>query len=157
MAGIFDKQSELRPSAMRTVAERRFDDAQCLRDTNENARANGVAYLAGFVIEILLKARLVERYPAIARKRQHEVSHSELEIWSLIWRRHDLAGMVERMPDLVAGLRAKSERSGVEYNDHLRSVCGSWTIQARYSTSTITMTEARAMLDRVRVLKEVLK
>ena len=41
---------------MATVAERRFDDAAALRATNENARANGVAYLCGYVIEILLKA-----------------------------------------------------------------------------------------------------
>jgi hypothetical protein len=81
---IFGKQSALRPSAMATVAERRFNDADALRQTGINARANGVAYLAGFVIEILLKAQLVKSFPEIARKRQHEVTGNEEEIWRLI-------------------------------------------------------------------------
>jgi hypothetical protein len=59
MAGVFDKQAALKPSAMATVAERRFGDAQALVNTGDNARANGAAYLAGFVVEILLKAQLV--------------------------------------------------------------------------------------------------
>jgi hypothetical protein len=48
---IFTRPAMLKPSTMKTVAERRFDDAAALRDTGRNARANGVAYLAGFVIE----------------------------------------------------------------------------------------------------------
>lgn len=77
MAGIFERQIKLKPSALVTVAERRFDDAEALCRTGENARANGAAYLAGFVIEILLKARLVKEFEAIARKRQHEVTDAE--------------------------------------------------------------------------------
>lgn len=66
---IFDKQSTAKPSAMRTVAERRYGDAEALRKTGENERANGVAYLSGFVIEILLKALLIEGHPSIARRK----------------------------------------------------------------------------------------
>jgi hypothetical protein len=83
---IFRSHTALRPSTMATVAERRLDDAQALSDTGRNAHANGVAYLAGFVIEILLKARLVAKFPATARKRQHEVLDAERKIWSLIWK-----------------------------------------------------------------------
>lgn len=52
----------LRPSQLRVVADRRFDDANTLRGTKQNARANGAMYLGGFVVEILLKARLLEKF-----------------------------------------------------------------------------------------------
>lgn len=85
MGDIFGRQSTPKPSAMVIVAQRRFDDAEALCRTGENARANGAAYLAGFVIEILLKARLVRKFEAIAIKRPHDVLESEREIWGLIW------------------------------------------------------------------------
>jgi hypothetical protein len=156
-SGIFAKEPRLRPSAMATVAERRFADAEALSDTNENARANGVAYLVGFVVEILLKARLVDKFPQIARKQQHEVSETEREIWRLIWRQHDLEGMLERMNELDAALKRRGERDGKDYSAELKKVCATWTIQARYSPRTMLMTEAREWLERVRLLKELLK
>jgi hypothetical protein len=154
---IFDKQSELKPSAMATVAERRFDDAEALRKTDENARANGVAYLVGFVVEILLKARLVEKFSRVARKRPHQITEDDREVWSLIWRRHDLEAMLESMPELEAALEKKGERAGIDYLGHLKKICATWTIQARYSAKTILMDEAAELLERVRSLKEVLK
>jgi hypothetical protein len=156
-SGIFDKESQLRPSAMATVAERRFGDAEALSQTQDNARANGVAYLVGFVVEILLKARLVDKFPEIARKRQHEVNEAERDVWRLIWRQHDLEAMLERMGELEAALKWRGERDGKDYAAELKKVCGTWTIQARYSPRTMLMTEARQWLERVRVLKELLK
>jgi hypothetical protein len=154
---IFEKQSVLKPTAMRTVAERRFDDAQALAHTNENARANGTAYLAGFVIEILLKAQLVERFKQISSKRPHELLDSEREVWSLIWRSHDLEAMLNRMPQLEAAIQKRGEQASVDYVRILRSICATWTIQARYSPYMIVMEEALEMLEKVRTLKEVLK
>jgi hypothetical protein len=154
---IFEKGELLRPSAMATVAERRFDDAEALAKTGENARANGVAYLSGFVVEILLKAQLVKRFPAIAAKRQHDVLDSERLIWRLIWTQHDLKGMLDQLPAVTLRLEQRGLRDGVYYAEDLRKVCAHWTIQARYSPHTIQMTEARRFLERVRVLKELLK
>jgi hypothetical protein len=154
---VFRRQAQLEPKAMTTVAERRFDDARVLCKTNENARAAGAAYLAGFVIEILLKAQLVRTYPLIARKRQHEVDKAEQQIWSLVWRSHDLEAMLNQMPQLEAALQKTGERSGRDYVAHLKSICSSWTIQAGYSSLSMEMKEAQAMLERVRSLKEVLK
>ena len=157
---IFDKQGVLRPSAMKTVAERRFGDAESLRKTNVNERANGVAYLVGFVVEILLKAKLVEKFSETTRKRQHEVAalpDLEREVWSLVWRRHDLEGMLSHLSELEAGLKKKSERGGYDYLGVLKSLCATWTIQARYSSLTMRMDEAAELLERVRSLKELLK
>jgi hypothetical protein len=154
---IFEKQGVLKPSAMVTVAERRFEDAQALCATRQNARANGAAYLAGFVIEILLKARLVRQYETIARKRQHDVKDAERGVWSLIWRSHDLGAMLDAMPELEAALKKRSDRAGENYLKDLKAVCAAWTIQARYSPFSVTINEAGAFLERVRTLKELLK
>jgi hypothetical protein len=157
MASIFEKQPQLKPSAMATVAERRFDDAESLCRTGDNARANGAAYLAGFVVEILLKARLVDKFPMIARKRQHEVAEAEREVWRLIWKQHDLEGMLLHMRELEAALEAKGRRDQRDYVEELKKVCATWTIHVRYSPRMMLMDEARRMVERVRVLKELLK
>ena len=156
MADIFERQLRLKPSAMVTVAERRFEDARALCDTGQNARANGAAYLAGFVIEILLKAQLVRKFEAVARKQHHELSEAELEVWGLIWRRHDLGGMLAKMRDLEAMLQKRGERDGVNYVADLKK-CANWSIFARYSTRTMEMAEAVQFLERVRRLKQVLR
>jgi hypothetical protein len=142
---------------MRTVADRRFDDAKALCDTRDNARGNGAAYLAGFVIEILLKARLVEKYPVTARKRQHEVQTAERDIWSLIWRSHDLEMMLGQMPELMAALKKKAERGDANYPAMLQAVCATWSIQARYSPFIMKIKDAEDFLESVRSLKELLK
>ncbi len=155
--GIFAKQERLKPSAMATVAERRFADAQALVSTGDNARANGAAYLAGFAIEILLKARLVAKYPATARKRFRELADDEREIWSLIWRQHDLEAMLANLSQLESALKARGERDGRDHLADLRKLCATWTIHARYSTRTMSMTEAQRIVELVRSLKELLK
>lgn len=157
METIWDKARQLRPSTMATVAERRLGDAQALCDTKRNERANGAAYLAGFAVEILLKASLVRQYPAVARKRPHEVLAEEREIWDLIWRQHDLEGLLLAMPQLQAGLELKGRSDGVDYLAQLKKICATWTIHARYSAATISMVEARRLVDRIRGLKELLK
>lgn len=51
----------------------------------------------------------------------------------------------------------KGEREGYNYIVHLKKICSTWTIQARYSTHSMQMDEAAELLERVRALKEVLK
>ena len=154
---IFEKQSVARPSQLTAVAERRFADAQALCDTGENARANGVQYLAGIVLDILLKAQLMRRHAGTARKRSHEVADDERAVWSLVWRSHDLAEMLDRLPELSGAVRKRGEADGRPYLRWLTEICGAWTIHARYSTATSRMDEAAEFLARVRELKELLK
>ncbi|GMU21650.1 MAG: hypothetical protein AMXMBFR13_17410 [Phycisphaerae bacterium] len=58
---VFSRE-RLKPSQLRMVAERRWGDADCLRHSGLNSRANGAMYLAGFAIECLLKAALLEKH-----------------------------------------------------------------------------------------------
>ena len=154
---IFAKQSNLKPSAMRTVAERRYGDANALRNTGANERANGVAYLAGFVVEILLKALLVEGCPSIARTSQHAPIGRENKKSFLVWRSHDLEEILASMPELEAALTKKGEIAGHAYFSDLKVIYATWNIQARYSSHSMTMKDAPVMLDKVGTLKELLK
>src|SRR6266853_3568211 len=100
MRDIFDKV-KLSPAQLRTVAQRRFDDADYLRKSGDNARANGVFYLGGFVIECLLKAKLLELRPSMQRAVSTEtMSEKDRRLWSLIFRSHDLGEMLARVPAL---------------------------------------------------------
>jgi len=157
MASIYERQ-KLKPSQLVTVAERRFADAEALCDTGKNVHANGAQYLCGFVIEMLLKARLMQRYSLVASKPPHaEMSQDEQRIWSLIYRSHDLREMLDRLPQLEAALQPKGREGAPPYWQHLVEICANWTVHARYSPLSTTMAEARKLIERVRELKKVLK
>jgi len=154
----FAKQYTTTPGQMTAVAERRFRDAEALFETGQNDRANGVVYLCGICIEILLKAQLMKLYPETARKQsQQSMGKREREIWSLIWRSHSLDDMLVQNPKLAAGVRKKGERDQKPYLDWLKAICGTWTVYIRYSSYTTAMGDAKDMLNRARELKEVLK
>lgn len=154
-ADIFARQ-HLTARQMRSVAERRFDDASALCDTGQNARSNGAQYLAGIVIEILLKAALAKQFAHIASKRNHDVLEHERKIWNLVWRSHDLTEMLEELPALRGAIELRGKRAGRPYTEWRFDICGRWTIFARYASVNSTIDEARKMLERDRQLKEVL-
>ena len=144
----------LRPSQLRTVAQRRFDDAEALRRTRRNRHANGAMYLAGFVIECLLKAKLMEKYLWLRTATfPGGPGKKEQRIWSLCYRSHDLGEILWHLPEVSD----RVANGGRGLLDSLRSICGQWTIFARYSTRTATMSEAAAFLDQIRELKECLR
>ena len=152
MPGIFEK-SRLSASQLRTVARRRYDDAECLRESGKNPRANGVFYLGGFVIECMLKARLLEQYPTVAAKRNPaELSKSDRDIWKLIFVSHELDAMLGKLPDLSKQMLAAKSGDGTGALANLNRICGEWTIFARYSTQSETMHEASRFLDRIKEL-----
>jgi hypothetical protein len=149
MASIFDR-IRLTPGQLRTVAERRFADAEALRRTGRNERANGVMYLAGFVVECLLKARLLEAFPAL---QAGPLPSGMDRLWFLCYRSHDLEGIVEQLPGLGAAL--EHQKAGAA--EMLSRVCAEWTIYARYSPRSATMREAAEFVERVRELKRCLR
>lgn len=158
MSSIFEKQGPLRHQQLVTVAQRRFEDAESLCDTGRNARANGAYYLCGFVVEILLKAQLILGYATIATRRSLEgMSADEREIWSLIYRSHDLSEMLTKLPNIKKKVENHGKRIGKPLLEELLEICSTWTIYARYSTMQTKMYDARQFLERVRGLKEVLK
>ncbi len=151
MVSIFDKVM-LSPSQLRTVAQRRYEDADYLRNSRLNKHANGVMYLGGFVLECLLKACLLERQPELTgplpARRQDAVW---LRRRHLLMRSHDLAALLEEMPSLL--LRLAQVEPTRRYRDNLLKLCGQWTIFARYSPQSATMQEAGRFLEQIRELK----
>ena len=140
------------------MAERRFGDAEHLRKSNENARANGVFYLGGLVIECLLKAALLEEHPELSTPANDDVlSRSGRHVRDLIYRSHALDQMLDALPDLRERLEAQDRRRGTRWADTLTRICETWTIFARYSPRSETMDRAGKFLDQVRELKECLK
>ena len=147
----------LAPSALRTVAARRFDDALALQRTGNNQRANGAMYLAGFVVECLLKAELLVSYPWL-RSAASPANRSEEDrvLWSLCYRSHDLEEIVQRLPNVVEKLERKDQLYGPKPRIMLQQICAEWTIFARYSSRTATMGEASDFLEKVKEVKRCL-
>jgi hypothetical protein len=158
MPNIFDRV-RLNPRQLRTVAERRLADAEALRKTGDNERANGAMYLGGFVIECLLKARLLEEHPWLQRPLGPNASSQEQRLWSLCFRPHDLIEILEHLPGLRQELAARDKAEGRQASlpDLLSAICSQWTIQARYSPRSETMANAERFLMRVKERKECLK
>ena len=155
---IIFQRVRLRPGQLRTIADRRFDDAEALRNTGENARANGAIYLGGFVVECLLKAKLMERFRWLQRATSPQGrSREDQRIWSLCYRLHDLDEILDKLPEISQKLaRVEGGRSN-RLAHSLKSICGQWTIFARYSPYTADIDDARLFLDQVNELKPWLK
>ena len=154
---IFER-ARLRPTQLRTVAQPRFGDASCLRNSRDNERANGGMYLGGFVIECLLKAKLLEASPCLQSAGHPDAGpRSERHRWSLCYRSHDLDVILAELPDLQDRLALLEQRGQARVLQSLRSICAQWTIFARYSPRMAMMSEAGDFLDRVEELKEWLK
>lgn len=145
---VFDR-IPLNARQLRTVADRRYVDADYLRASGRNRHANGVLYLGGFVLECLLKARLLEAFPQLTLPPRPGDARG-LRRYDLLWR-HDLAAIVEELPGLVQ--RLNDLGAGGRFALTLRSLCGRWTIFARYSPKTATMQEADLFLDQIKDLK----
>ena len=154
MSSIFDK-AKLTQRQLRTVADRRFADAEALRKTNRNRHANGAMYLGGFVIECLLKAKLLEKYTWLRTVRAPDGRpRREQRLWSLVYRLHSLDEILGWLPEITQRLVAAGQGRLVQ---NLKNICSRWTVFARYSPKTGEMSEARKFLDQIRELKTCLK
>ncbi len=147
-----------RPTALRTVADWRYGDALCLKDTGERERANGAIYLGGFAIECLLKAALVEKYAWLQSKVDPaKLDKDDHRTWSLCFRSHDLAEILDRLPELKNKLKARDQaRTGPSLLTSMKQVCGIWTVTLRYSSKSATAPEAAVFLGKVKELKACL-
>lgn len=152
------KKVRLGPTQLRTVADRRFDDAAALRDTGLNARANGSMYLGGFVVECLLKAKLLERYKWLGSAGSPEGrSKNDRYLWSLCYRSHDLDEILAKLPEIQDRLSRMEQRESSRLTQSLKGICAQWTIYARYSPYTTSIDDARKFLNQIEELKPWLK
>lgn len=149
-------KTALRPAQARAVADRRLNDARYLAASLSNDRANGAMYLAGFVVECLLKARLLEKHPWLQRARSATGLDDERRaLWSLCYRSHELDELLARMPEVEATLLAEGPRSQ-RLLVVLRTLCAEWTIFARYAPSSASIEDAREFVRRVETVRKCL-
>ncbi len=144
---------------MRAVAEGRFADAECLLDSRRQERANGAIYLAGFVIEILLKALLLERRPNLQGPVNPATLSTQDKIaFDLINRSHDLDRMyVFMQSEIDKKLSEFRTRGGRSALDAFKAICEEWTVFARYSSALGNLEDARRYVDDIREVKKWLK
>ena len=146
---IFNKR-RLKPNQLREVSERRFDDAKCLVDSGDQKRANGAMYLAGFVIECLLKALLLERHSNLqVPVDPAQLSPSDREVFDLLYR-HELDAMIVFLPELNKKLSSSTWRQ-------FQTICEEWTVHARYSPLNAKLDRAKDYLNTVKEVKRWLR
>jgi hypothetical protein len=153
---IFSKR-RLKPSQLRAVAERRFGDAQCLLDSANQERANGAIYMAGFVLECLLKAMLLERHPNLGKPVDPaKLSSSDREVLNLLYS-HDLEEMIVYLPELKRKLEGITTKTGRSVWHEFAAICEEWTVYARYATISAKLEHAAGYLETVKEVKKWLK
>ena len=139
------------------MAERRFADAQYLLASRNPERANGAIYMAGFVIECLMKALLLDRHPNLrARVDPAKLSRSDREVWGLLYA-HDLDDMLGFLPELEEKLFGLRIHSGQSVWEAFKTICEEWTVYARYSPMTANLGQAEAFVETVEEVKKWLK
>lgn len=143
----------LRPTQLRTVADRRFGDADALRRTRKNARANGAVYLGGFVIECLLKAKLLEKFAWLQSAGSSEGrSKTDRYLWSLCYQLHDLDAILAKLPEVQQRVSSLEQRGSNRLTQSLKSICADWTVYARYSPRSVDIDDADTFLDQIKEL-----
>jgi glutamine synthetase adenylyltransferase len=115
-------------------------------------------YLGGFVIECLLKAKLLEAYPWLKNARTAAgKSQREKHLWNLCYRSHSLDEILAHLPDVAKDLLTAERRGHSRLYTSLRKICGQWTIYARYSPQLVGIEDARQFLSMVKEVKKWLK
>ena len=139
---------------LREVARQRLGDARCLLNSGDKQRLNGAVYIAGFVIECLLKAMLVDRHPNLARPVDRAaLSPSDLEAHKLLYD-HRLDDMVEFLPEIASKAIAEL---GENRWKKLQETLAEWTIYVRYSPRKANPTEAMRFVNTVEELSKWLE
>ena len=138
----------LTPGQLRIVAARRLEDARYLLAVGHNRHTNGAMYLAGFTLECLLKAMLLEKHPE-ARHDLDPQDRRTKRIRSLLFS-HDLVAIAAELPDLSDRLVKVDPPGGLR--DRFENLCQRWNIFARYSPSMATIAEALTFVSQIKEL-----
>ena len=150
------RKLRLTPGQLRAVAERRFEDAVCLLQSGDNARATGAMYVGGFTIECLLKALLLERH----RNLQGPVDPATLSVpdrqaYFFLYS-HELDAILAYLPEVKEKLVVYGAGRRPLWAD-LRKLCAEWSVYARYSPRTADVATARRFIDTIREVKSWLR
>ncbi|HMN40663.1 MAG TPA: hypothetical protein PKE29_07430 [Phycisphaerales bacterium] len=153
MAQSFATRSNLTPGQARTVAAWRFDDARRLWQSGMAKHMNGAVYLGGLALDCLLKARLLEKHPALRSTLPENLAQRERARWNLVYRTHDLEAIVGELPDVTRRLQDASVFGAPRLDTMLKSACSRWSIHVRYLPKRVDAAEADEFLRQVEELR----
>lgn len=154
---IFRRQPRLTPGQLRSVADRRYDDAMCLLKSKQNARANGAMYLGGLAVECFLKALLLERHPNLqGRVDPAALSSADREAYALLFS-HALDEILAFVPEIGRKLQVLAGKDRKPLWPRFWQLCGYWTIYVRYSPKHANIADAREFLGTVTEVRKWLK
>ncbi len=111
-------------------------------------------YLGGFVIECLLKAKLLERFPWL-KSAGSPAGRAKRDqwLWHLCYRSHQLDEILSHLPEVTVRLAAVEQRDDNRLTGNLRRICANWTILARYSPQSASNKEAGDFVNQIKELK----
>lgn len=147
----FEKNRRPTTSQMRAAADQRFDDADALIRLEKDKHAIGALYVLGYVVEILLKTKLLQKYGSF------HALEADARANQMFWKSHDLLDLIDEQKQLAAALQARRLETGQDALDSLRQFCGVWQPFARYTSRRIKHEVAAKERDRIKMLKEYLK
>jgi hypothetical protein len=154
---IFER-ARLRPAQLRTVADRRYGDAKALLETRSNERANGSMYMAGFVLECLLKAALLIEYPWLETTGHVSgLTEEKRRLWNLCYRSHALDEILDCLPRINRQLEAYDQRGGQSVSRAFKEIASQWAVFARYSPHSSTIGEAAVFLRKIEEIRRCLR
>lgn len=146
--------TRLTPGQARIVASWRLDDARFLWKSGGLKHLNGAVYLAGLVLDCLLKARLLEKFPSLRQANIAALNNRDRRRWDLIYRGHDLEGLIVELPEVVEMLQENSPFGTERLDNVLKVACSSWSIHVRYLPKRIDRGYATEFLEQVEELKK---
>lgn len=141
-------RSRLKPSQIRHVAGRRFNDAKCLLAAGR-VHANGAIYLAGVAVECHLKAELLAAYPSLASTEPSRLGAADRKRWDLLFRWHDLPGLLESLPGTIEFLRTSAGSNGAIVVANLKQIAEVWSVMIRYDSKDTPLDDAKTFVARV--------
>lgn len=119
---------------LRELSDQRSKDARCLL---KNDRFNGAKYVAGYVVECLLKAAICEGELSEKRK---QLLHS-----------HDLEGLLRESVDATDRIN-QNQRCQSAF-----SLVAPWSVEWRYKSKRVDRDDAQDFCEKVRLLRECLE
>lgn len=144
------KQTETRSGADR----RGLAVGRCtLPVANRIGQAHERSYLGGLVLDCLLKACLLEKHPGLNGAAFADLPPDGQRRWNLVFRSHDLEGLLVELPDLVRRLHDSSAISGDRLDTMLKRACSRWSIHVRYLPKRLDASDADEFLEQVEELK----
>jgi hypothetical protein len=149
---IFER-TRLTAGQLRAVAEKRLGDARCLLASRDNGRCAGACYLAGFVIECLLKALILERRPGLGRNVDPaRLPSADRYVLDLLYS-HNLPALLDLLPEARVKLTVVSGQDDRAIWLKLNALCAEWTIFARYSPRDASRADAERFVNDVGEVK----